>query len=158
MKLLIVFLTVIAINWINIPVYSEEVAVPMTEEEIESEINEIVDEAIVEEIIEEEIVEAIEEVIEEPEEITEIDIPRDVFSRLRMAQSNINKWQKTLDTVMDKYQISLGNVSISKLEMKRLQQIIDSEFNLFLMSNDIVDIGYSETKDWEIIGRKAVKK
>lgn len=171
MKLLIVFLIVMVVSLINMSVYSQGVergagySVEMIK--IEAEVDEILTkedteestEEIAEEIPKEEIAEIIKEIADEPEpEITKIDIPEDVFARLRMAQSNIDKWQVTMDKVIDKYQIALGNLNLAKLEMKRLWQVQNSEFNLFLVSNDVVDIEYNDIKDWKISGKRAVKK
>ena len=142
-KVLIVFLMVMVISLFSISVYSQEgkdvtgVAEEMTEEEIEAEINEIVDEEI---------------------EVTEINIPEDTLKRLRLMQSNITKWQITMDAIADKYQIALGNLNLTKLEMKRLWQVRDAEFKLFLLSNDSCDIKYDEVRDWELRGNRAVKK
>ena len=139
MKVFTVFLIVIAISLFSMPIYSHgaEIAEEMTEAEIQAEIDEIVDEEL---------------------EVTEIDIPEDTLKRLRMTQSNINKWQITMDAIADKYQIALGNLNLTKLEMKRLWQVRDAEFKLFLLSNDSCDIKYDEVRDWELRGNRAVRK
>lgn len=143
MKLLIVFLIVIAISFINMTIYSQEaesdteVAEEMTEVEIEAEINEMVEEEL---------------------EITEIDIPKDTLVRIKMAQSNIDRWYKTLEIVEYKQRIAKSDLNLANLEMKRLMGVKRVEFKIFLMSTDVCDIEYDEVGDWELKGNRAVKK